>query len=116
MDFNKPRGFGLTSFMPLCWTLVLLVLKVIHLYFFFSHSSKGKFFLLVYVDDIIITGDNDEAILDLVKKLKSSFALKDLGSPIYFPSMEMQQIDASILLSQRKCIHDLLSKATMLSL
>ena len=56
---------------------------------FFSSRSDSSMFLyfgrtttlivLVYVDDILITGSSKTQIADLVAKLHSSFALHDLG-------------------------------------
>ena len=40
----------------------------------FSHTSdKGKILLIVYVDDIIITGDDKQDINDLKRYLQNSF-------------------------------------------
>jgi hypothetical protein len=36
-------------------------------------------FVLIYVDDIIVTSSSHEAIQDLLHDLKNDFAMKDLG-------------------------------------
>lgn len=41
-------------------------------------------FSLVYLDDLIVTGNSHEFIHDLVVHLSTDFALKDLGSLHYF--------------------------------
>lgn len=45
----------------------------------FKHSSNGKIStLIVYVDDIILTGDYKEEIRQLKKILAAEFEIKDL--------------------------------------
>lgn len=41
-------------------------------------------FLLVYVDDLVLTGNNGNLMDQLVTTLNNMFALKDLGSLSYF--------------------------------
>ena len=58
--------------------------------------------LLVYVDDIILTG-NDESELNNVKFfLKSQFLIKDLGELKYFLGIEVLRTEKGICLNQRK--------------
>ena len=35
--------------------------------------------ILIYVDDVLLTGNNDSFISDLLKQLSHEFAIKDLG-------------------------------------
>lgn len=52
---------------------------------FVKHSSSGKkAILIVYVDDIILTGDHDEEILKLKRFLAKEFEIKDLGNLKHF--------------------------------
>ena len=48
-------------------------------YLFLYHKKDVTIFLLIYVDDIIVTSSSDKAISALLKDLSSHFALKDLG-------------------------------------
>jgi hypothetical protein len=50
---------------------------------FIYRSSGVTIFVLIYVDDIIITSSHSTAISQLIDDLHSSFALKDLG-PLHF--------------------------------
>lgn len=71
-------------------------------------------YILVYVDDIIITGNNTKLINSLVRLLNFVFSLKDLGDLDYFLGIEVQrQRDGSLILTQSKYISDLLDKTKM---
>jgi hypothetical protein len=51
---------------------------------FLYHKSDITIFLLIYVDDIIVTSSSDHAIVALLRDLNDDFAIKDLGSLHYF--------------------------------
>ena len=56
----------------------------------FSHTfDRGKILLIVYVDDIIITGDDKQGLDDLKRYLQNSFRTKDLGKLCYFLGIEV---------------------------
>ena len=70
--------------------------------------------LLVYVDDIIITGSSSVLIQKLTSRLNSSFALKQLGKLDYFLGIEVKTLpDNSLVLTQSKYVIDLLQKTKM---
>ena len=76
---------------------------------FIKHSNDGKVALLiVYVDDIIITGSDKEEIQNLEKYLATSFDIKALGMLTYFLGIEVAHSKSGIVLSQHKYILDLL--------
>jgi hypothetical protein len=56
---------------------------------FFNHTGNSSTFVLVYVDDIIITGNNDLAINQLKQFLEKKFFIKDLGKLKYFLGIEV---------------------------
>ena len=58
--------------------------------------------LLVYVDDILLTGNNPDCVNSLKKLLDDRFGLKDVGSLRYFLGLEVARTDAGIGLTQRK--------------
>jgi len=51
--------------------------------------NHGIIVIIIYVDDLIITGDSDVDISDLKKLLKYKFEMKDLGESYYFLSIEV---------------------------
>ncbi|GKA31563.1 putative RNA-directed DNA polymerase [Tanacetum coccineum] len=66
--------------------------------------SRGDtlLYILVYVDDIIVTGNNKGIIDNIICQLGSAFALKDLGPLNYFLGIEIVPHVSGILLSQKK--------------
>ena len=70
-------------------------------YSLFTKGSGSSFFaLLVYVDDIIITGPSILVLNSLKQFLYSQFKLKDLGSLKFFLGLEIARADSGIVLSQ----------------
>ncbi|KAD4180455.1 hypothetical protein E3N88_29046 [Mikania micrantha] len=78
----------------------------------FIYSSNGTtLYMLVYVDDIVLTGNNPAVIDTIVKHLQQHFALQDLGALSYFLGIEVLPKGSHLLLSQKKYVLDLLQKA-----
>ncbi len=65
-------------------------------------TNHGIVVIVIYVDDLIITGDSDEDIYDLKKLLKQDFEMKDLGGLCYFLAIEVIQSPKGIWLLQRQ--------------
>nr|KYP62218.1 hypothetical protein KK1_016743 [Cajanus cajan] len=65
---------------------------------------KGKSFtaLLIYVDDILITGNDPIAISSLKQFLHNRFRIKDLGDLKFFLGIEVSRSKKGIFISQRK--------------
>jgi Reverse transcriptase (RNA-dependent DNA polymerase) len=70
--------------------------------------------LAVYVDDMIITGDDEGEIAQLKARLRKKFEVKDLGQLRYFLGIEIARGAEGIVLSQRKYVLDLLTETGML--
>lgn len=78
----------------------------------FLHTSPiGITILLIYVDDIIITGNDLENIAKLKEFLHISFKMKDLGRLTYFLGLEVLYLPTGIMLTQQKYASDLVAKA-----
>jgi hypothetical protein len=80
---------------------------------FTYHTAQAHIFLLVYVDDIILTGNHPHTIQGIISKLQLDFALKDLGSLSYFLGIQATRDSAGLHLRQSKYILDLLDHTQM---
>jgi Reverse transcriptase (RNA-dependent DNA polymerase) len=77
---------------------------------FIKHRHNFTTIILVYVDDIIITGNNNEEIKNVKQHLKNEFDIKDLGKLSYFLGIEIAHSSKGLFLSQRKYVLDLLKE------
>ncbi|XP_060170865.1 uncharacterized mitochondrial protein AtMg00810-like [Lycium barbarum] len=69
--------------------------------------------LLFYVDDMIITGNDENGIKHLKNLLNATFKMKDLGRLTYFLGWEVEYWQDGIMLSQRKYAEDLVTQACL---
>jgi hypothetical protein len=72
-------------------------------------------FLLVYVDDIFLIGNNSDMLHQLIQLLNSKFKFLDLGIVYYFLGIEVHPTSLSIMLRQNKYILDILHRVCMSS-
>ncbi|RVW86582.1 Retrovirus-related Pol polyprotein from transposon RE2 [Vitis vinifera] len=87
-----------------------------------SHADTSLFVLkfgghlvyfLVYVDDLIITGDDEHLVNRYIHLLANRFFLKDLGKLSYFLRVEIVPNSQGFLLSQCRYLLDLLARTHM---
>jgi len=82
---------------------------------FYRHSAPSRcIYLVVYVDDIVITGNDQDGITDLKQHLFKHFQTKDLGRLKYFLGIEVAQSRSGIVISQRKYALDILEETGMM--
>ena len=81
---------------------------------FLRRSGHGVTILLLYVDDMIITGDDMQGIQDLKHFLGHQFEMKDLGPLNYFLGLEVSYSAYGYYLTQAKYTFDLISRAISL--
>jgi histone deacetylase 1/2 len=71
----------------------------------FIYNKSGMIiFVLVYVDDIIVTSSSNKAITALLQDLGSAFALKDLGDLHFFLGIEVNKFNQGIILTQENML------------
>lgn len=81
---------------------------------FVYKNQNDVLFLLVYVDNMLITRNHNEILNNFVQKLDKTFSLKDLGSIHYFLGLDVHRDSIGMYLSQSKYVLDLLNKFDML--
>ena len=82
---------------------------------FIKHFSQGNIAaLIVYIDDIVVTGDDLEEIIQLKKSLSKEFEIKDLDALKYFLGIEVARSKHGVFISQRKYVLNLLQETSML--
>ncbi|KAJ1695555.1 hypothetical protein LUZ63_012253 [Rhynchospora breviuscula] len=82
---------------------------------FFAHNKGHTTIVLVYVDDILITGSNPQFVKSCMTQLQSKFAIKDLGLLHYFLGIAVTTNHNGVHLSQSKYIHQVLQNTNMLN-
>ena len=106
---------------PRAW-LNKLFQCLLHLGFYYGKIDSSLFILrkgqsivllLIYVDDIIVTGNDNNIISDLISTLSSEFSLKDLGSLHYFLGLEVKYLPNGLFVSQTKYTKDPLEHTKM---
>ena len=72
---------------------------------FIKHFTNGKIIvLIVYIDDIVLTGNHEEEMRRLELLLFKEFEINDLGHPRYFLGMEVARSKLGILVSTKICL------------
>ncbi|WRX29565.1 Reverse transcriptase [Theobroma cacao] len=76
-------------------------------------GNAVKLIVSLYVDDLLITGPNDEFLKEFKAQIKSEFDMTDLGKMSFFISLEFLQLKDQNFLHQSKYAEDLLKKFNM---
>ncbi|XP_056159734.1 uncharacterized mitochondrial protein AtMg00810-like [Syzygium oleosum] len=81
---------------------------------FLRRRNEKVTLLIIYVYDIIITGNDHVESTRLMSRLNGDFETKNLGELKYFLGIEVARSEEGIFLSQRKYVLDLLSEVGLL--
>nr|XP_020147087.1 uncharacterized mitochondrial protein AtMg00810-like [Aegilops tauschii subsp. strangulata] len=82
---------------------------------FVYHQGSDTAYLLLYVDNIILTACTAGLLSQLTDRLRAQFAIKDLGPLHYFLGVEVARRPDGFFLHQQKYAHELLDRAGMLN-
>ena len=74
-----------------------------------------RLYVLIYVDDLLIGGNDSDEIKKFKGYLSQCFHMKDLGPLKYILGIEVARSDAGIYLSQRKYALDIVSESGLLA-
>nr|XP_048328577.1 uncharacterized mitochondrial protein AtMg00810-like [Ziziphus jujuba var. spinosa] len=78
------------------------------------YVKKGSTLVVsMYVDDLLVTGDDNNGIQQFKIEMQKKFEMSNLGIMNYFLGMEIMQKDTGIFMSQSKYAKDLLKKWKM---
>nr|GFA76158.1 hypothetical protein [Tanacetum cinerariifolium] len=79
-----------------------------------KQAPRAWFQRLIYLDDMILTGNHEPSIKQFIGRLQSEFAIKDSGNLSYFLGLEVSHTSNGLFLSQTKYAHDILHRAGLL--
>jgi len=82
---------------------------------FILSVGTNIFYLLVYIDDILLMSNNSPMLNRLIQLLSSEFKFRDLGAIHYFLGIEVQSTGLGLMLRQHKYIIDIFTRAGMTS-
>uniref|UniRef100_A0A2N9IQM4 Integrase catalytic domain-containing protein n=1 Tax=Fagus sylvatica TaxID=28930 RepID=A0A2N9IQM4_FAGSY len=97
--------------------------QLLHLGFTASTADSSLFiyknesviaYLLLYVDDIVLTSNTPTYLDHLITQLNTVFDLKDLGTLHYFLGLQVSRTPNNLYIKQTKYAYDLLKKHNML--
>ncbi|GKE01336.1 ribonuclease H-like domain-containing protein [Tanacetum coccineum] len=80
---------------------------------FFSRQGSQVAYLLIYVDDIILTASSPAILQQIIDSLHNEFDMTDLGALNYFLGISADRTSTCLFLSQRKYVLQLLERAHM---
>eukprot|EP00253_Pinus_taeda_P031620 PITA_31620 len=82
---------------------------------YFKLIGRRVIYLVLYVDDMLLVGNDKEIIQDLKTQLSSKFHMKDLGAANYILGMEIKRDRAKrkLWLNQRKYVETILQRFNM---
>ncbi|KAJ9565309.1 hypothetical protein OSB04_001275 [Centaurea solstitialis] len=82
---------------------------------FILQKGTDTAYLLLYVDDIILTASSTSLRIAITSKLASEFAMKDLGELHYFLGISVSRNKQGLFLFQEKYAREILARANMSS-
>ncbi|XP_047335712.1 uncharacterized mitochondrial protein AtMg00810-like [Impatiens glandulifera] len=81
--------------------------------FFIYRHDHDTAYILLYVDDIVLTASSESLRKYVISQLSTEFAMKDLGPLSYFLGIAVTRHKICLFLSQTKYAHDIIKKAGM---
>jgi hypothetical protein len=82
---------------------------------FIKHYGSLFIIVLIYVDDLILAGNNTVEITALKRLLDKKIKIKDFGPLHYFLGLEISRSKEGIFLNQRKYMLDLINSCDLLA-
>jgi hypothetical protein len=80
---------------------------------FILRTAAGTVFLLLYVDDMVLSASRNELLHSIIAKLHTVFAIKDMGPLKFFLGGDVKRTRDGFFLSQTNHVDELLDRAGM---
>ncbi|WVZ74832.1 hypothetical protein U9M48_022958 [Paspalum notatum var. saurae] len=80
---------------------------------FVLRQGNDSVYLLLYVDDIVLTASSSTLLRRVIDSISNEFKLKDMGPLHYFLGIQVQRTSHGFFLSQQHYANDLLDRAGM---
>lgn len=82
----------------------------------FVYKDKNDLaFLLLYVDDIVLTGSSSSLLQHITAKMKQEFPMTDMGRLSYFLGIKVDYNKSGIFLSQKQYALEIIERAGMMN-
>ncbi|GJW12626.1 ribonuclease H-like domain-containing protein [Tanacetum coccineum] len=81
---------------------------------FIYHHGASTAYLLLYMDDIILTASSQQLLDNIISRLRREFAMSNLSHLSYFLGISTTKTSNGLFLSQQKYAKDILTRANML--
>ncbi|GJY72694.1 ribonuclease H-like domain-containing protein [Tanacetum coccineum] len=82
---------------------------------FIYRQGADTAYLLLYVDDIVLTASSSDLLQQIITSLHAEFSMTDLGSLNYFLGISVTRNASGMFLSQQKYATEVLDRAGMLN-
>ncbi|KAJ9545500.1 hypothetical protein OSB04_025207 [Centaurea solstitialis] len=80
---------------------------------FVYHHGRDTIYLLLYVDDIILTASSPDLVTRVISRLSSEFQMTDLGALSFFLGVAATRSSSGLFLSQSVFAQEIISRAGM---
>jgi len=77
---------------------------------FVYHHGADMAYLLLYVDDIVLTASSPALLRQIIGALQQEFSMKDLGTLHHFLGMHVQHLGSTLFLSQQQYMIEILER------
>lgn len=78
-----------------------------------SVAKQSILIIILYVDDLIMTGDSEDEIEEFKRRMKEEFEMTELGNLSYFLGPKLLQTTDGMFLHQRRHINEVLKRFNM---
>lgn len=82
---------------------------------FIYHHGSDVIYLLLYVDDIILTASSPALVTRVISRLSSEFPMSDLGPLSFFLGISATRSSSGLFLAQAAFTQEILARADMVS-